>query len=106
MQYHLLELALDADLTNKEIKAGLIPTRALFTDVKELTYPSELKPLSSHGIYERGHGGYKETISFWKRQREAIVSRLLNFGRNLEKIGEAEKIIEEAKKDNPNGLPF
>ena len=42
MKYHLLELALDADYTNSEIKAGLTPTRALFKDVKELAYISEV----------------------------------------------------------------
>jgi len=33
----------------------------------------------SFGIYDRGHGGYKETISFWRRQREGIIQRLIRF---------------------------
>jgi hypothetical protein len=64
--------------------------------------------IDSQGIYETGHGGYKETISVWRRQREGIVKRLRNFENNLSKIRGAVDIIEQAKKDNPlkNNLPF
>ena len=50
MKYHLLDLALDADFTNKEIKAGLIPTRELFTNVKELAYLSEVDSVIEKAI--------------------------------------------------------
>ena len=57
MQYHLLELALDADFTNKEIKAGLIPTRSLFTNVKELAYLSEVDEIITKSIEAAASGG-------------------------------------------------
>jgi hypothetical protein len=50
MQNHILQLALDADFTNSEIKAGLVPSRALFTDVKELAYLSEVDGIISDAI--------------------------------------------------------
>jgi hypothetical protein len=42
MDQHLLQLAVDCDFMNYEIKAGCIPTRSLFTDVNELAYISEV----------------------------------------------------------------
>jgi hypothetical protein len=43
--YDLLQLALDCDFYNNEIKAGLIPSRALFPDVRELAYLSEINQI-------------------------------------------------------------
>jgi hypothetical protein len=60
MNEHLLNLALDADFTAREIKAGQIPTRALFTNVKELAYLSEIDNLIEDAI-EAAASGSKST---------------------------------------------
>lgn len=50
MNQHLLQLALDADFTSRETTAGLIPSRTLFTDVKELAYICEVDNVIRNAI--------------------------------------------------------
>jgi|ERR1044072_3829240 hypothetical protein len=103
---NLIEQACDADLYSREKQFdNVIPTRALFKDVIGLAFPDTFE-LSPIGIYEQGHGGYKWTMSYWRRQREAIVSRLHEFEKNLSRLKQAKKLIEDAIEENKNGLPF
>ena len=53
----LLQLALDADFTSSEDRVGLIPTRSLFKDVKELTYISEVDRVLIEAIEATASGG-------------------------------------------------
>ena len=57
MDQHLLQLALDADFTNYEIKAGCVPTRALF-NVKELAYLSEVDGILMKAVEAAASGSY------------------------------------------------
>lgn len=57
MNKHLLQLAVDADFTNQEIKAGLIPTRSLFSNVKELAYLCEVDEVIENAIEATASGG-------------------------------------------------
>jgi hypothetical protein len=61
---------------------------------------------NSFGIYERGHGNYRETMKYWAKQREGIAKRLMKFARGVHSLDEAVKFIEEAKKKNKDNLPF
>lgn len=54
---NIIEKACDADFTNSELKAGLIPTRALITDVKELAYLSEVDDVLIRAIEKAASGG-------------------------------------------------
>lgn len=60
----------------------------------------------SSGIYDRGHGGYNETISAWRKQREGVAKRLDKFYKGIGALQAMIRIIERAKKRNPNNLPF
>lgn len=57
MNEHLLQLALDADFPSRETKAGLISTRALFTNVKELAYVCEVDEVLKKAIEATASGG-------------------------------------------------
>jgi len=59
MSYYedLINLAVDADFTNREKSAGLTPTRALFSNVKELAYLCEVDGALSKGIEAAASGG-------------------------------------------------
>jgi hypothetical protein len=54
---NLLQLALDADFTNYEIKTGCTPTRALFTNVKELAYIYEVGEIIRNAVNEATASG-------------------------------------------------
>jgi len=53
----LLQLACDADFYSTEVKAGLIPSRALFKDVKELAYLCEVDTVLRNAIEATASGG-------------------------------------------------
>jgi len=55
--HYLLELAIDADFTSRQIKAGLIPTRSLFSNVKELAYLCEVDEVIKNAIEATASGG-------------------------------------------------
>jgi len=50
--------------------------------------------------------GGQPDYSWLRRLREGLVTKLNRFEKNLRTIHDAERIIEQAKKDNENGLPF
>ena len=54
---NLLQWALDADIYNKELKAGLIPTRSLFNNVKELAYVCEVGEIIRKAVSEATASG-------------------------------------------------
>ena len=57
MNEELLQLALDADFMNYEIKAGCTPTRSLFTNVKELAYVCEVGEVIRKAVFEAAASG-------------------------------------------------
>jgi hypothetical protein len=54
----------------------------------------------SFGIYEKG------SFYRWAKQREGIAKRLDKFYKGIGAMQAMVKIIEKAKKNNPNNLPF
>lgn len=57
------------------------------------------------GMYEISPHGIRANI-FWGKQREAIVKRLRNFANYTERLQRFIEIVDEAKRNNPNNLPF